>query len=124
MLPASVEANSTNYRRPYNYTDWATDLANQKLMTDVLIPKLEALTPGGGCYLNEADFRQPNWQQAFYGTHYKRLYEIKTKYDPDDIFYARTGVGSEFWTQAEDGRLCKSGINAVGMEFEFGIARQ
>ena len=39
----------------YNYTDFNTDLANQQLITDVLVPQLEALTPGGGAYLNEAD---------------------------------------------------------------------
>lgn len=28
-------------------------VALQKLMTDVLLPQLEILTPGSGCYLNE-----------------------------------------------------------------------
>lgn len=75
-------------------------------MTDVLLPQLERLTPGGGVYLNEADFRQRDFQQAFYGGHYERLSAIKDKYDPDHMFYALTGVGSEYWAVAGDGRLC------------------
>ena len=91
----------------YNYTDWDLDLANQQLMTHELIPLLEELTPGGGAYLNEADFQQPNFQQTFYGPNYNRLNAIKDKYDPTHMFYALTGVGSEYWTVAQDGRLCK-----------------
>lgn len=31
----------------------------QKLVTDVLLPQLEILTPGSGCYLNEVCFSDP-----------------------------------------------------------------
>lgn len=83
-------------------------LANQRLMTDELLPPLQRLTPGGGAYLNEGDFRQSDFQQVFYGSNYGRLRAIKDKYDPDGIFYAITAVGSEAWTPAEDGRLCRT----------------
>ncbi len=92
----------------YNYTDFQTDLANQQLITDVLVPQLEALTPDGGAYLNEADSQQPDFQQVLYGPNYDRLLAIKNRYDPTHMFYALTGVGSEYWAVAEDGRLCRT----------------
>lgn len=79
-------------------------------MTDRLLPRLEELTPGGGCYLNEGDFRQPNFQEVFYGANYRRLSSIKDKYDPDHMFYGLTAVGSEYWVPEADGRLCKASI--------------
>ncbi|KAJ9406162.1 CAZyme family AA7 [Paecilomyces variotii] len=92
---------------PWSYTDWDHDLADRNLITNELLPILERLTPGGGGYLNEADSDQPHWQRVFYGSNYKALSAIKEKYDPDHIFYAVTGVGSEKWIQKADGRLCK-----------------
>lgn len=70
------------------------------------MPRLAALSPGGGAYLNEADWKQPDWKLAFYGENYPALEAVKKKYDPDHIFYARTAVGSDRWVQREDGRLC------------------
>ncbi|TKA62194.1 hypothetical protein B0A55_10526, partial [Friedmanniomyces simplex] len=94
---------------PWNFTAPLSDMvANQDLMTDVLIPKLAALTPNGSCYLNEGDFRQPDWQATFYGSNYERLNAIKDKYDPHHMFWAVTAVGSEYWApHPEDGRLCR-----------------
>ncbi len=118
---------------PWNFSLPRSDMvALQKLMTDVYIPQLEAVTPGSGCYLNEvrasssphhylniaigkphADARcqgdpnQPNWQETFYGTNYPRLSAIKAKYDPSDIFYATMAVGSEGWEADVGGRLCR-----------------
>ena len=93
---------------PWNFTaPWADMVALQKKMTDNYIPQLTALAPDSGCYLNEADFMQPDWQTTFYGVNYDALRAIKAKYDPNDIFYATTAVGSDEWTVAVDGRLCK-----------------
>ncbi|KAI0838428.1 FAD/FMN-containing isoamyl alcohol oxidase MreA [Hypoxylon sp. FL0890] len=89
-----------------NYTDWNVTVARQHAITDDLLPKLEALTPNGGAYLNEGDVNQPDFQKTFYGDHYNRLLQIKTKYDPRGVFYAQTAVGSERWKQDLDGRLC------------------
>lgn len=77
-------------------------------MTDELLPPFEAMTPGGGAYLNEADPDQPNFQYVFYHDNYQALVAIKEKYDPHHMFYASTGVGSEHWTEMEDKRLCST----------------
>ena len=87
---------------PYSSTNWTVNLENQRIMTDEIVPILEKLTPGGGSYLSEADF-----QSLFYGPNYDKLRHIKEKYDPNCIFYAITGVGSEEFATDKDGRLCR-----------------
>ncbi|KAI1135146.1 FAD-binding domain-containing protein [Hypoxylon sp. FL0543] len=92
---------------PINYTDWDANRAAQDAITYDLLPKLEALAPNGGAYLNEGDFQQPDFKQVFYGDNYERLLRIKDTYDPEDIFYVKTGVGSDRWAENLDGRLCR-----------------
>ncbi|KAK6845937.1 hypothetical protein PG987_001125 [Apiospora arundinis] len=90
-------------------TDRDTNIANQKLMTDVLIPQLaDLITGGGSSYLNEGDPWEPRWQDVFYGEGYGRLLAIKRLYDPEALLYARTAVGSESWVERLDGRLCRA----------------
>ncbi|KAF7883178.1 uncharacterized protein EAF01_011687 [Botrytis porri] len=94
---------------PWNYSAPNSEMvAAQYHMIDEIIPQFEVLTPGGGTYLNEGNFRQPNWQQTFYGKNYRNLLGIKTKWDPDQLFYATTAVGSEAWSIAADGRMCRT----------------
>ncbi|KAL4953929.1 hypothetical protein BDW69DRAFT_205502 [Aspergillus filifer] len=93
----------------WDWTDIEAMQEAQRKMTEKYIPLLQRLAPGSGAYLNEGDFRQPNFQAAFYGANYERLSAIKSAYDPDDLFYALTGVGSEVWGQKADGRLCRVG---------------
>ncbi|KAK4226014.1 FAD-binding protein [Podospora fimiseda] len=90
-----------------NYSDWQSNMDNMNLITQDYVRGIEQATPGGGAYLNEADVQQPNWQDAFYGSHWGRLSQIKKKYDPTAVFYSRTAVGSEQWEERLDGRLCK-----------------
>jgi hypothetical protein len=91
----------------FDPVDWDRMLANQRLMTYDVMPRLEAVTPGSGAYMNEADFQQPNWQTVFFGDNYAKLLTIKNKYDPQGLFYARNAVGSEKWSVADDGRMCR-----------------
>ncbi|KAB8236625.1 FAD binding domain protein [Aspergillus alliaceus] len=93
---------------PFNYTDRGVNEDRQALMTNVLIPRLKAISPDGGAYLNEADWKQPDWPSAFYGEHYERLLAIKDKYDVDQVLYGRTAVGSERWSEQDDGHLCRA----------------
>ena len=91
---------------PFNYTHWERNYEDANLMTEELLPQFEELTPDGAAYLNEADFQQPDWEVTFYGSNWDRLSQIKSKYDPADVFYALGAVGSERWTQQMDARLC------------------
>ena len=83
-------------------------MADQETITNSFLPRLEAITPGGGAYLNEGDFRQSDFQQVFYGDNYARLLQVKQQYDPQDLFWAMTAVGSESWVVQPDGRLCRA----------------
>jgi hypothetical protein len=85
---------------------WSDMVKQQELMTDEYVPQLESVTPGSGSYMNEADFRQPNFQEVFFGDNYAALLVIKEKWDPNSLFYAVKAVGSEFWDVANDGRMC------------------
>ncbi|KAI8626126.1 FAD binding domain-containing protein [Xylariaceae sp. FL1651] len=89
-----------------NYTDFATNKGRQDQITNDFLPRFKALTPNGAAYLNEGDFQEPDFKTTFYGAHYSKLLSIKNKYDPKDIFYAKTAVGSDRWAQKLDGRLC------------------
>ncbi|KAJ4293058.1 hypothetical protein N0V88_005722 [Collariella sp. IMI 366227] len=68
---------------------------------------LQALTPGGGAYINEATFDNPSWKEDYFGLNYDRLLRVKDKYDPNSIFYGPASVGSDRWAVASDGRLCR-----------------
>src|SRR5690606_13337264 len=37
-------------------------------------------------YRNYPDIHFSNWEQAYYGTAYKKLQQIKRKYDPENLF--------------------------------------
>ena len=84
------------------------NMALENLLTNNLVPQIDAVSPGSGTYLNEANFQQANWKEDFYGVNYERLRSVKRKYDPEDLFYATTAVGSDAWYVAADGRLCRA----------------
>lgn len=90
--------------------DWAMKSMEEGMedaMTTTIIPALQKLAPESGSYMNEGDFRQREFQKAFYGENYARLQEVKRKWDPEGFFWGVTGVGSEAWSIKMDGRLCK-----------------
>ncbi|GKZ85558.1 hypothetical protein AnigIFM56816_011526 [Aspergillus niger] len=80
----------------------------QEFAVNVMQPMLDRATPGGAVYLNEANYKQHNWQEEMYGSNYDRLLQIKNKYDPESLLYAKTGVGSDAWFENTDGRLCRT----------------
>lgn len=93
---------------PWNFTaPWEDMIALQDQMTYSVVPQMEAATPNSGAYMNEADFRQIGWKEDFYGVNYHTLLSIKKEYDPNHLFYAVTAVGSDAWTVAENGRMCR-----------------
>jgi FAD/FMN-containing dehydrogenase len=62
------------------------------------VDQLRAIVPNGGAYVSESNFFEKGWQQAYWGSNYPRLAEIKKKYDPDGLFVVHNGVGSEQWS--------------------------
>lgn len=69
-----------------------------------------------GAYMNEGDPAEEEWQTLFYGDeNYARLLDIKKKWDPWAVFWARTTVGGERWEvdtedgypMSQNGRLCR-----------------
>jgi FAD/FMN-containing dehydrogenase len=86
---------------------WSNMEAAQKRMTEEFMPKIEAITPGSGSYMNEADFRQERWQDVFFGANFPKLEQIKRKYDPESMFYILKGVGSDRWNISDEGRMCR-----------------
>jgi len=88
---------------------WPAMLADQDRITREVVPQIEAVTPGSGAYVNEADFRQPDWKEAFFGVNYDALLRVKKKWDSSGLFYALKGVGSDAWTVDGNGRMCRAG---------------
>ncbi|MGH8219813.1 MAG: FAD-binding oxidoreductase [Steroidobacteraceae bacterium] len=60
--------------------------------------ELRKIAPHSGSYVNEGSFFNPAWQEEFWGKNYSKLRAIKTKYDPDGLFFVHHGVGSEDWS--------------------------
>ena len=96
VLPAWRDALiDTTITTPWKWDQRQEMLVEQDKMTNQYIKRLTQLSPDSGAYVNEGDFRQPNFQKSFYGINYPKLRQIKAKYDPSDLFYAVTAVGSD-----------------------------
>lgn len=65
------------------------------LQADKAISIFRRLSPRTGTYGNEADYQLPDWQYALWGKNYKKLLQIKRKYDPSNLFTCHHCVGSE-----------------------------
>jgi FAD/FMN-containing dehydrogenase len=65
---------------------------------DRCMSQLRALVQDPGAYVSESNYFEKGWQQAYWGSNYNRLAEIKRKYDPDGLFFVHNGVGSEQWS--------------------------
>ncbi|KAJ5459900.1 uncharacterized protein N7458_001452 [Penicillium daleae] len=102
-------------------TSWDSDATNAEILdtmdyfTNTILGKWRATCPDSGAYMSESDIQEPNFQQAFYGSNYARLYKLKQLYDPSSLFYAPTAVGSENWVvnsqdglPDQNGRLCRA----------------
>jgi FAD/FMN-containing dehydrogenase len=70
------------------------DARTIKAATEALLK----IAPDAGSYLSEADYFDPNWKQSFWGPNFARLATVKKRYDPDGLFFAHHGVGSDEWS--------------------------
>ncbi|KAM0445297.1 hypothetical protein ACHAPV_008394 [Trichoderma viride] len=87
-------------------TPYSEVKAAQDDITYVKGASLELLAPDTGTYINEANYKDPNYLVNFYGNTRPGLEAIKQKYDPNDLFYCVTCIRSNYWYQEADGRLC------------------
>ncbi|KAF1992567.1 FAD-binding domain-containing protein [Aulographum hederae CBS 113979] len=69
---------------------------------------LRRIAPDMGAYGNEASVANPDWKNAFWGSNYEKLSQIKDKYDPDMLFWASPGINADKMV-AREGRVCKAG---------------
>ncbi|VDB91853.1 unnamed protein product [Peniophora sp. CBMAI 1063] len=69
-------------------------------LTYVATPILSAITKQDtpGSYSSEGDVLEPDFKNVFYGENYARLSEIKSAYDPEDLFIVGAGVHSDLWS--------------------------
>jgi hypothetical protein len=84
--------------------------AAQEIKDEMLYVKagaMKKLAPDTGCYMNECDARDPDYLKDFYGQSLSRLEEAKRAYDPHDVFYCPTCVGSNRWKLEANGTLCR-----------------
>jgi FAD/FMN-containing dehydrogenase len=65
---------------------------------DQCVDPLRVVAGLSGSYVNETNYFEVDWQRAFWGDNYARLRAIKTRYDPDGLFFVHHGVGSEEWS--------------------------
>jgi FAD/FMN-containing dehydrogenase len=65
---------------------------------DQCVNQLRAVAGETGAYVSESNYFEKGWQQAYWGSNYSRLAEIKRKYDPHGLFFVHNGVGSEQWS--------------------------
>jgi len=47
---------------------------------------------------SESNYFNESWQEAFWGANYGKLRAVKSKFDPDGLFFVHHGVGSEAWS--------------------------
>jgi hypothetical protein len=59
---------------------------------------LRKVAPDAGSYVSESDYFNARWKQDFWGANYRRLAEVKARYDPDGLFFVHHGVGSDSWS--------------------------
>lgn len=98
-----------------NYTQSAQNVMQARYnFTHGPMQSFRDISPGAGSYGNEGDRLEPNFQWSYFGSFYPRLLELKKQYDPFNVFYAVTAVGSEFFevrsvdsVANENGRLCR-----------------
>jgi hypothetical protein len=57
---------------------------------------------GSELYWKAYSASESNFQQAFWGSNYPHLLDIKRRFDPDDVFWCTPCVGNERWKEVGD----------------------
>lgn len=64
---------------------------------DEATAELRKFVPDPASYVSESNYFNPAWEQAFWGSNFRKLRAVKAKYDPDGLFFVHHGVGSDAW---------------------------
>jgi FAD/FMN-containing dehydrogenase len=62
------------------------------------VDQMRAVAGESGAYVSESNFFEKGFQRSYWGSNYPRLAQIKSKYDPEGLFFVHNGVGSEEWS--------------------------
>src|SRR5690606_8394803 len=65
---------------------------------DAAVAELRKVAPASGSYVSESNYFNPSWRNDYWGGNYSRLRALKSRYDPDGLFFVHHGVGSEDWS--------------------------
>lgn len=95
---SEFEKNSAYAHREYPYLSelqsyWDNASMEKKFLT--AFEEIQQLFVNKGItaqYRNYPDINFPNWETAYYGNNYAKLQEIKSKYDPQDLFHYEQSV--------------------------------
>jgi hypothetical protein len=94
-----ASAQLVSYVQPVPLFFEAKGLALDRLR-DEIMPRLYSIDPNFSLsYRNVGDPNEKNFQQVYWGSKYRRLSRVKNKWDPEDIFISKLGVGSERWDE-------------------------
>ncbi|KAH9854595.1 FAD-binding domain-containing protein [Lenzites betulinus] len=77
----------------WNYDTTPDEIAQIHESLEEDAEALRRIAPDSGAYSNEASLLEPDYAQAFWGSNYKRLLAIKSKYDPDHLLDCWKCVG-------------------------------
>lgn len=114
---AQVSAVHPVWRKAASSTSWLfeppaclSEAGRQQALRNLtqLGDALRAASPTSAVYANQGDVNEPDWQQAFWGSNYKKLAAIKAKYDPNGVFWVPATPGAENWALADEKTLCKT----------------
>jgi len=60
--------------------------------------ELRAVCGKTGAYVSESNYFEQGFQHSYWGSNQARLAEVKSKYDPEGLFFVHNGVGSDKWS--------------------------
>ncbi|KAH7130580.1 FAD/FMN-containing isoamyl alcohol oxidase-like protein MreA [Dendryphion nanum] len=87
---------------------WEVKKQKEHVQTNIVGKALREAGPDGATYVNEGDLYEPNWQDAYWGSNYPKLLQIRKKWDPKGVFYTQTTPGTESWEVIDTGKkLCQ-----------------
>lgn len=88
------------------HPDWEAYKRIEQELSETQLPLLRAMEPGSGGagYLGIPFAYERDPATTYWGPNYARLLSIKRRWDPQDLFITRLGIGSEDWN---DEGMCR-----------------